>query len=184
MALPEKVQPAWLDQVHSHHVVEARPGENGCGDALVSDRARLGLAVVTADCVPILLAGGPQIAAVHAGWKGLASSILLATLESLKVRGSDVTAWIGPAIGSCCYEVGNDVADQVIAASTREVSRPGPRGRPHLDLVAAATWQLERNGVSAIHSLGLCTRCETERLFSYRRDGPGAGRNYALIWKH
>jgi hypothetical protein len=187
--LPPGVEGAWLRQVHSATVVAARPGENGPGDALVTDRPGLAVAVVTADCVPILLAvrGGRsagRIAAVHAGWRGLAGRVLPAALERLDADGGDVIAWIGPAIGPCCYEVGPEVAAEVAAAvSGTPVSRPGPRGRPHLDLVAAATAQLREHGVAESRIVGACTRCRGDRLWSYRRHGADAGRNLAVIWR-
>ncbi len=180
--LPEGVEPAWLQQVHSASVLDAQPGCNGQGDALVTGRRRLALAVVTADCVPVMLAAGDRIAAVHAGWRGLAQSILPVAVERLEGAGP-MTAWIGPAIGSCCYEVGPDVAERVRAASSAGVVRDGRRGRPHLDLVAAAVVQLERCGVGDVHVVEGCTRCQASRLFSYRREGPGAGRNVAAIWR-
>ena len=91
--------------------------------------------------------------------------------------------WIGPAIGPCCYEVGDDVARRVQAASSEAVVLEGPRGRPHLDLVAAARVQLERNGVGDIRAIRACTRCDAGHLWSYRRDGASAGRNVAAIWQ-
>ncbi len=179
--LPTGVEPSWLEQVHSATVVDARTGVNGPGDALVTGRRALALAVVTADCVPVLLADDDRrIAAVHAGWRGLARSILPAALARL---GPPVTAWIGPAIGACCYEVGTEVAGQVAAASSGTVVRPGRDERPHLDLVAAARIQLERCGVEDVRVVDACTRCDEARLFSYRREGPGAGRNVAAIWR-
>ncbi len=181
--MPTAVESAWLSQCHSATVIEAAPGNNGDGDALITDRRDLALMVVSADCVPVLLAGGEHIAAVHAGWRGLAQSILSATLDRFEIP-TAVTAWIGPAIGPCCYEVGDDVADRVSAASaSREIWSEGPRGRPHLDLVAAARLQLADRGVRRTHSVDVCTRCDSKRLWSYRRDGAGAGRNVSAIWR-
>ncbi len=181
--LPSGVEPAWPRQVHSATVLDACPGRNPAGDALVTDRHELAVAVVTADCVPVLLAGDRWVAAVHAGWRGLAQSILPAAIERLRATSGAITAWIGPAIGPCCYEVGHDVADRVKAASTGEVVRSGGHGRPHLDLVAAARSQLEGSGDVRINVVEACTRCDDTRLWSYRRDGPGAGRNVAAIWR-
>jgi purine-nucleoside/S-methyl-5'-thioadenosine phosphorylase / adenosine deaminase len=181
--VPAGVEPAWLQQIHSALVVDARPGENGPADGLTTRRPELGLAVVTADCVPVLLAAGAEIAAVHAGWRGLADRIVPAALDRLWRRGRiETTAWIGPAIGPCCYEVGEDVAARVAGASSEEVVREGRRGRPHLDLSAAARLQLQQLGVEDVRELERCTRCD-QRLCSYRRDGPRAGRNVALIWR-
>jgi YfiH family protein len=134
--------------------------------------------VVTADCVPVLLAGPQGLAAVHAGWRGLVGGVIPATLERM---GGAETAWIGPAIGPCCYEVGEEVAEQVAAVGGTVL--PGPAGRPHLDLAAAARHQLKAAGVGEVRSVASCTRCEAERLYSYRREGKGVGRNVAYIWR-
>jgi YfiH family protein len=176
---------AWAKQIHSASVLPvATPGECGEGDALIADRTGLALSVVTADCVPVLLAGPPgddRIAAVHAGWRGIASGVIPATLDALG-NPAGWTAWIGPLIGPCCYEVGEEVAAQIAAASTPEAVVPHPGGRPHLDLLRAARHQLETAGVADVTVLPLCTRCETATLASYRRDGRGT-RNLAFIWR-
>ncbi|MDX1644854.1 MAG: polyphenol oxidase family protein, partial [Thermoanaerobaculia bacterium] len=109
-----------LVQVHSDRVVEATPGVAGEGDALVSRASDLALAVATADCVPVLLAGPDAIAAIHAGWRGLVADVIARTLERLPNAGR-LSAWIGPAIGACCYEVSSEVAERVAAASTSEI---------------------------------------------------------------
>ena len=91
-------------------------------------------------------------------------------------------AWIGPAIGQCCYEVGPDVARKVVAASSAAVCSHRHR-RPHLDLTGAVVHQLTAGGVEDIHALEICTRCCPQWLWSYRRDGAAAGRNWAFAWK-
>lgn len=179
---------AWAEQIHSARVLEASAGSCGEGDALVTDRPGLALSVVTADCVPVLLAsgepGGP-IAAVHAGWRGIAAEIVPRTLERLEVPGSTLVAWIGPAIGACCYEVGSEVAERVARVSTGDAVRPGrasARGNPHLDLREAVRSQLVSAGVGDVRSVDRCTRCHPEELWSYRREGEGAGRNHSFVW--
>ncbi len=183
LVVPAGIETAWLQQVHSATVVDARPGRNGPGDALVTERRQLALAVVTADCVPVLLADDRRIAAVHAGWRGLAESILPAAVDRLNETSDPINAWIGPAIGPCCYEVSHEVAQKVGASSSEAIVRDGPRGRPHLDLAAAARIQLESRGEVRVNTVEACTRCDADRLWSYRRDGPGAGRNVAAIWR-
>jgi YfiH family protein len=182
--LPATAPPvAWAKQIHSAVALPARPGRCGEGDAVYGDTPGLALCVVTADCVPVLLAGPDgQIAAVHAGWRGLAGGVIAETLKRIGGGGPGWTAWIGPTIGPCCYEVGEEVAEQVAEASGPEAMVPGP-GKPHLDLVAAARRQLTDGGVTEVHTVAACTRCETERLYSYRREGKGAGRNIAFIWR-
>ena len=177
--LPDGVERSWLTQVHSARALDAAPGPCGEGDALVVRRAALAATVAVADCVPVLLAGAGGAAAVHAGWRGLAAGVIPAAVERL---GAVEAAWIGPAIGPCCYEVSEEVAAAVVAASAAEVRRAGARARPHLDLARAASLQLARAGVGAVTLLRHCTRCRSEWLESHRRDGERAGRNLALIW--
>ncbi len=173
---------AWAKQIHSAIVLPAQAGRCGEGDAVYGDDPDLALSVITADCVPVLLAGPDgKLAAVHAGWRGLVGGVIAETLKTAG-GGPGWTAWIGPTIGPCCYEVGEDVAEQVRAASGPEAVVPGP-SKPHLDLVAAARRQLADAGVDDVHSVSACTRCDAERLYSYRREGKGAGRNVAFIWR-
>lgn len=174
-------RPSWLRQVHGAAVLEARPGLCGSGDALTTERADLALLVVTADCVPVLIAGRRRLAAVHAGWRGIVAGVVAASAAQFEPSQERLTAWIGPAIGTCCYEVGEDVAEQVERASpgAKCVLRGTPR--PHLDLRAAVEAQLAAAGVGEIRHLELCTRCHPDLLWSYRRDGPRAGRNLAWI---
>lgn len=178
---------AWARQIHSASVLPAdAPGECGEGDALVTDRPGLALSIVTADCVPVLLAGPPgegRIAAVHAGWRGIAGGVIPATLATLGGEIAGWTAWIGPTIGPCCYEVGEEVAEAVARASSPEAVISQPGGRPHLGLRAAARHQLEAAGITAVTVLPPCTRCETDLLSSYRREGKGGSRNVAFIWR-
>lgn len=170
-----------MRQVHGATVLAARPGACDEGDALVTAQAGLALVVVTADCVPILLAGRDRVAAIHAGWRGLASGIVAAALAKLDDPGP-IVAWIGPAIGPCCYEVGEEVAAPIAARSSEAVRSTGPRGRPHLDLPLAAAVELWRGGVAEVRRVGVCTACHPGTLESYRRDGAAAGRNLSVIW--
>jgi YfiH family protein len=174
---------AWAKQIHSATALPARGGYCGEGDALYTEAAGLALSAMTADCVPVLV-GGPQgLAAIHAGWRGIVGGIIPRTLATMKGRPAEWTAWVGPAIGACCYEVGEDVAAQVVGASGPEVATPGPAGKPHLDLPGAARLQLVQAGVGGVVVLPRCTRCDEATLWSYRRDGKKAGRNLGLIWR-
>lgn len=186
---------AWLRQIHSDRAVAASsafPGLRGEGDGLFTSDPNLALCIATADCVPVLLASDcGRLAAIHAGWRGLANGVILSTLAAMggpredpraEPRG-DFRAWIGPAIGPCCYEVDAEVAEAVVAASGPEVAAPGPAGKPHLDLRLAARLQLARAGIEEVETVGECTRCETEKLHSYRREGKGGGRNLAFVWR-
>jgi YfiH family protein len=179
---PRGPQAAWLRQVHSASVVEAAPGLCGEADALVTRQPGLALAVATADCVPVLLGADGAVAAVHAGWRGIVAGVVAAAVERLAVDPRRLTAWIGPAIGTCCYEVGPEVAT-LVAGASREIVATGPAGRPHLDLVAAVAAQLDATGVDEVRTVRACTRCHGDRLWSYRRDGPSTGRNWAFVWR-
>lgn len=173
---------AWVRQHHSTTVVAARPGDCGPGDALFTARADLALRIVTADCVPVLLLGDDIVAAIHAGWRGIAAGIVPAAVERAREHGA-LEAVIGPAIGPCCYEVGEDVAAAVGSSSTDDVIVTATPGRrPHLDLPGAVRHQLAATGLVCREHVDLCTRCERERLWSYRREGPAAGRNVAFVW--
>jgi hypothetical protein len=198
---------AGLRQVHSDRVLAAREGLAGEGDALVTGTPGLALSVVTADCVPVILAGpaGPAgssrapswtVAAVHAGWRGIVAGVVPRALDALAGRGvapTAVAAWIGPAIGACCYEVDEEVAVRVASVSGAECVVPRPAGglhaggsdrlgRPHLDLVAAVRHQLTAVGVPSPRVVLRCTRCDAGTLWSYRREGKAAGRNYSFVW--
>ena len=178
--LPPGVAPAWLRQVHGARVHEARPGPCGDGDALYVEDPGIAAIVAVADCLPILVSTPGAALAIHAGWRGLVAGVVGAALARTGEPGRAI-AWIGPAIGPCCYEVGLDVAERVAAASTPSVVRPGP-GRPRLDLASAAAAQLAAAGVRRIRHFDLCTRCHPGRLWSHRREGESAGRNLAAIW--
>lgn len=178
---------AWAKQVHSNRALAAAAGECGEGDALFTREVGLALAVATADCVPVLIAGSEGIAAIHAGWRGIDSGVIPRTIETatetLGGAPADWTAWVGPAIGACCYEVGYDVAAEVATASVPETVTPGPSGKPHLDLPGAARNQLLAAGLRNVQAPPRCTRCDEDHLWSYRREGKAAGRNLAFIWK-
>jgi copper oxidase (laccase) domain-containing protein len=165
--LPAGVERGRLRQVHGDRVQEGRRGGCGEGDGLVTSAPRLALEIATADCVPILFAGrGPAPLARLGGGRGL-------------------RAFVGPAIGPCCYEVEEEVARSIAAASpgAEVIAARSTRGRPHVDVVAATVAQLARCGVEIVARSTLCTRCRPEILWSYRRDGVGAGRNLALVWR-
>jgi len=126
---------------------------------------------------------------VHAGWRGLVAGAIGAAVARLAGLAPDghsggaLSAWIGPSIGPCCYEVGDEVAEAIASAAGPSAVVRRPEGRPHVDLQAAARLQLAAHGVRAISSLALCTRCHPDLLWSYRRDGAAAGRNLAFVWR-
>jgi purine-nucleoside/S-methyl-5'-thioadenosine phosphorylase / adenosine deaminase len=168
-----------LKQVHGCVVQSAPWTGRPEADAAVADRPGLLLGIETADCLPVLIVDPRRraVAAAHAGWRGTAAGVARAAAEALIVSGSDpadLLAALGPGIGPCCYEVG----DELRVTFGPEFFRPGPRGRPHLDVRAANRRQLEEAGLRAerIHSVDHCTYCRPDLYHSYRREGRGAGR--------
>lgn len=173
---------AWLKQVHSTVALLAVEGASGVGDAFYTREENMALAIQTADCVPVLLSSESRIVAIHAGWRGIRSGIIASTMEKLG-KAESLTAVLGPAIGPCCYEVDEEVARQIErSVRLREVVERPSRGKPHVDLQLAVRCQLESQGVAVAARSSACTRCNDDRLWSYRRDGPRAGRNVAYIW--
>jgi hypothetical protein len=187
LALPD--EPLWLRQVHGVGVAEARANGRGAeADALVADAPHLVCAVLTADCLPILLCddAGSHVAAVHAGWRGLAAGVIEATIAAVGARGvapERLLAWIGPAIGAAAYEVGAEVREAFLAADAAAASgfTPNARGRWQLDLTALARQRLAVAGVVRVFGGDICTFSDRERFFSHRRDG-ACGRQATLIW--
>lgn len=185
-ALP--LTPRWLNQVHGNRVVHwASPAfDNGSpdADAIISDQPGSICVVRTADCLPILLCSrdGVEIAAIHAGWRGLAAGIVDTTLEQMKTPANELNAWLGPAISQPAFEVGLEVRESFGAwGESGEYFQPNDRGRLQADLPGLAIAMLEQHGVS-VWSCGLCTHSEPERFYSYRRDG-ATGRLLSFVYR-
>jgi hypothetical protein len=153
-------------QVHGVRVVVDAEGIEEA-DGQVTTAHDVAAIVLTADCLPVALAGPGAVAMVHAGWRGLAAGVLEAGVAACGA----VMAAIGPGIGPCCYEVGDDVR---AAFATSE---------PTLDLKAIARARLLAAGVTDVHDCGLCTACDPERFFSHRRDRGVSGRQAGLAWR-
>lgn len=190
-------EPAWLTQVHGTAVADLAtlaPQQVPDADASVSAVPGKVCAIMTADCLPVLLcdAEGKTVSAAHAGWRGLASGVLENTVEAMRAAGAgDLMAWLGPAIGPYQFEVGPDVRQaflngalddsgvrQVTAAFSAVEGRPGK----HLaDIYALARYLLRRAGVAVVHGGEFCTVSNSGRFYSYRRDGV-TGRQASLIW--
>jgi polyphenol oxidase len=151
----------------------AQPGaENPPADGQLTDNPELASLVFVADCLPVALRGPRGVAMLHCGWRGLAAGILAAGAEAVGAT----HAAIGPGIGPCCYEVGDEVLE-----SFSELGA-GIADDRMLDLPEVARRLLERAGVEQIEAAGLCTSCERELFFSHRRDGGITGRQAGVAW--
>ena len=171
----------FMNQVHGNivEVIDEYTQIPPTADALVTTNPNIALAVMVADCIPLLLTNQGSIAAVHVGRKGLLNGITQSALSVMSdIAPSTITAIIGPSICATCYEVSDDVYEEVTSALPRSMSRT-PGGGLALNLVAALSYQLESNGVRVLDRTG-CT-VEDRSLFSYRRDGV-TGRQVGLIW--
>ena len=182
--------PCWLRQVHGTGVFDADAARAPAGaepeaDAAVARRANVVLAILTADCLPVLLCAddGSAIAAAHAGWRGLAGGVLESAVAALGVPPARVLAWLGPCIGAASYEVGADVRDAFAGEDTGANAAFAPNRPGHwlCDLVALARRRLARAGVTHVHGGGFDTFADP-RFPSYRRDGR-TGRFASLIWR-
>ena len=179
-------QPAWLNQIHSSRVLQLDAPLSVAPDADGSYTRVPGIscAVMTADCLPVLLCdqAGTQVAAVHAGWRGLAGGIIEAALDRFTVPADQILAWLGPAIGPDAFEVGGEVREQFIAAMPQAELAFRPHGEKWLaDLYLLARQRLQQYGVTEIYGGDHCTFGEPELFYSYRRDGV-TGRQASLIW--
>jgi YfiH family protein len=191
--LPERL--FQTSQVHGSSVREIVGGDvreavvQEQHDALVARASGDAIGVRVADCVPVLLfdeATG-DVAAAHAGWRGVVGGVVTAAVAQLcrYAPPRAVAAAIGPSIGACCFEVGDDVAAMIDDAAPGDASlaHAGPHAKPHVDLRLAIRRQLRALGVddARIDDVEGCTRCDAERFFSYRRDGAKSGRHLAAI---
>lgn len=182
-------EPAWLTQVHGTRVVDAATVSGAPeADGSISDRPGVVCAIMTADCLPVLLAdaAGRVVGAAHAGWRGLAAGVLERTVEAMLAAGAErVLAWLGPCIGPQAFEVGDDVRSAfahlgpAAAAAFHPIERVP--GKYHADLPALARLALARAGVSDVAGGNACTVSDAAQFYSFRRDRV-TGRMASLIW--
>jgi YfiH family protein len=185
LALPG--EPLWLHQVHGTRIVNAREaGVAAQADGSWTDEVGVVCAVLTADCLPILLCDqqGRTVAAVHAGWRGLAAGVIPAAVEAMAVGPAELLAWVGPGISAPAYEVDEQVYEGLGAddAAAQRCFTRGRAGHWQCDLFAVAALHLQRAGVDAVFGGGFCT-FDDPRFYSYRRDGQNTGRMATLIWR-
>jgi YfiH family protein len=178
--------PAWLEQVHGCDVAHLNAEAGGCrADAAVTSEPGRVCAVLTADCLPLLICNraGTRVAAIHAGWRGLLAGVIESTLSEFAESGAELLAWLGPAIGPSAFEVGPEVREAFIAGYPGDEkafveNRPG-----HwlADIYSLARTRLQAANLGFVGGGDYCTVSESERFFSYRRDGV-TGRMASLIW--
>ena len=180
--------PHWLKQVHGVDAMRFETGSNGdeaIADASVTSTPGVVLAILTADCLPVVFAAedGREVAAAHAGWRGLAAGVLEATVAAMRTPSERVVAWLGPAAGPQAYEIGEEVyrafVDREPAAVAAFVATHP--GHWRVDLYALARMRLAQAGVTRVHGGDLCTISEPQRFFSHRRDAR-TGRMATLVW--
>jgi hypothetical protein len=178
--------PIWLRQVHGTEVADCDLRRTGVeADASVTQVPGRVLAILTADCLPVLMAddSGSAIAIAHAGWRGLAAGVVERTVASLRVGPERVVAFLGPAIGPDAFEVGNDVRSAFLAGDAEAAAAfvAHSPGKWRADLCALARMRLAKIGVTRAYGGGFCTFSAPTRFFSHRRDGV-TGRMASLIW--
>lgn len=187
-ALGLPATPAWLHQVHGTHVVEFNAGLSLAeieADVAITHQSGCVLAVLTADCLPILIAAadGSEIAAIHAGWRGLGAGVIDACVQRLHTPREDLLVWLGPAIGPRVYEVGAEVRQSFVGRDSQAASAFAPSGTGHwlCDLYALARQCLRQLNIAHIYGGNLCTYSDSQRFYSHRRDQV-TGRMASLIW--
>ncbi len=185
-ALALSAEPVWLKQVHGVAVVDAaQGGAEPEADGAFAAQPGAVCAVLTADCLPVLLCdrAGTKVAALHAGWRGLAGGVIEAGVRAMGVPGNELLAWLGPAIGPQAFEVGAEVRAAFMQhdAQAAQAFRAAREGKYLADIYLLARQRLQRLGVAAVYGGGFCTVTDSARFFSYRRDG-ATGRMASLIW--
>ncbi|PIJ50520.1 hypothetical protein BL250_15310 [Erwinia sp. OLTSP20] len=177
--------PVWLEQVHGTSVLTLPTWQSVCvADAAYTRTPDTVCAVMTADCLPVLLCSqqGDEVAAVHAGWRGLLAGVIEQTLKKFAAPAHQILAWLGPAIGPGAFEVGAEVRNAFIAENPLAAAAFAAAGdKFYADLWLLARQRLSLSGITTISGGGICTYQQTGHFFSYRRDGI-TGRMATLIW--
>jgi YfiH family protein len=177
--------PVWLEQIHSNRAVQAIATEPlQQADASYAAESGVVCAVLTADCLPLLVCAtdGSEVAAIHAGWRGLLAGVIGNTLTAM--QNSDFLVWLGPAIGPDCFEVGAEVRNAFLEKSAAFLTafKQKSNGKWLADIYQLARTDLAMRGIDKVYGGGFCTVTEQERFYSYRRDKQ-TGRMATLIWR-
>jgi len=185
LSLPS--EPVWLNQVHGTQVLELDNAteSNITADAAYTHKTGVVCAVLTADCLPVVFcdAKGQHIAVAHAGWRGLLHGVIENTLQALPVANEEVLCWLGPAIGPRVFEVGEEVLEQFLNKDEihENAFKPQTNEKYLANIYQLAINVLTKNGVHRIYGGDYCTYAESEKFYSYRRDGE-TGRMATLVW--
>jgi YfiH family protein len=179
-------EPVWLQQVHGVQVVKA---DQVVGvpeaDASYTDQGGIVCSIMTADCLPVLFCGdtGEVLAAAHAGWRGLQAGVIKNTLLAMKC--SQISVWLGPAIGPDNFEVGDDVLNAFVTQipKAENAFNAKPPGKWLANIYQLARLQLAELGIDQVFGGEYCTVADPQRFYSYRRDGAATGRMASLIWR-
>ena len=181
--------PRWLQQVHGTRVVRFDARDDDMlheADAAVTSEPGVVLAILTADCLPVLLCSddGRELGAAHAGWRGLSDGVLEATVKAMHAPQREIVAWLGPAAGPANYEIGEEVRAAFVDRDARaaDAFTPTRPGHWNADLHALARQRLADAGVTRVSGGTECTITDRARFYSYRRDGR-TGRMATLIWR-
>lgn len=182
-------EPKWLNQVHGVRAIESGDPDFDGGppeaDAVFTKRSDDVIAVLTADCLPLLLCSreGSEVAAIHCGWRGLVGGVIANAVAGMSTTPSELLAWLGPAISQTAFEVGSEVRDAFLASArgTASCFDANDNGRWQADLYGLARQYLTSADVTEIYGGGLCTYSDPDRFFSYRRDGQ-TGRMATFIY--
>lgn len=180
-------EPHWLNQTHSTSVLELTDKtKDKNADASWTEQRDTICVVMTADCLPLLVydAAQKRVAAIHAGWRGLANGIIEITLDAMEAVPEQTSIWLGPAIGPSAFEVGSEVRDVFIelnSESTQSFTPIDEQDKYLADIYQLARLRLNNYGIDSVYGGNCCTVSDHDRFFSYRRDGQ-TGRMATLIW--
>jgi YfiH family protein len=185
-ALELPSSPRWLRQVHGAGVALEPGFDEPEADAAITSTAGRVLAILTADCLPVVFAAsdGSEVAVAHAGWRGLSAGVLEATAAAMQASPDAVQAWLGPAAGPQAYEIGEEVFAAFVDRDPRAATAFAPTRPGHwrVDLYTLARQRLADAGVTRVHGGGLCTISDPRRFYSHRRD-QRTGRMATLVWR-